>query len=154
MACLEVATSGLLAVALRSLACGNGALRGCAYQALALYDEALEASDFRSALQCLALALHHGCNAKHCQWHALPGCNHELPAPQTEALRAISRLASAARSEMRSRKLLHKMLDLDPYLLHSSQQFHGIVLVVAPRACGGRMMGEGQRSSFWLHLLE
>ena len=53
MACLEVATSGLLAVVLRGLAYCNDALRGCAYEALALYDEALEASDFRPALHDL-----------------------------------------------------------------------------------------------------
>ena len=53
MACLEVATSGLLAVVLRGLACCDDALRSCAYEALALYDEALEASDFRSALHDL-----------------------------------------------------------------------------------------------------
>ena len=53
MACLEVATSGLLAVVLRGLAHCDDALRGCAYEALALYDEALEASDFRSALHDL-----------------------------------------------------------------------------------------------------
>ena len=53
MACLEVATSGLLAVVLRGLAYCNDGLRGCAYEALALYDEALEASDFRPALHDL-----------------------------------------------------------------------------------------------------
>ena len=78
MACLEVATSGLLAVVLRGLACCNDALRGCAYQALALYAEALEASNIRSALQCLDL--HCGCNAIYIgKWHALHGCDYELP---------------------------------------------------------------------------
>ena len=55
MVCLEVATSGLLAVVLRGLACCDGAMRACAYEALALYNEALEASNFRSALPCLDL---------------------------------------------------------------------------------------------------
>ena len=45
--CLEIATSGLLAVTLRGLACGVSALRSCSYEALALYSEALEKSNFR-----------------------------------------------------------------------------------------------------------
>ena len=76
MACLEVATSGLLALVLRGLASCADALRGCAYEALGLYDEALEASDFRSALH----DLHHSCNTTHCKQHALHGCNDEIPA--------------------------------------------------------------------------
>lgn len=55
MTCLEVASSGLLAVLLRGLACRNAAMRSCAYEALALYGEALEASNFRLALSLLIL---------------------------------------------------------------------------------------------------
>ena len=47
MTCLEVATSGLLAVALRALACGSAVLCSCAYEVLAHYNEMLEASNFR-----------------------------------------------------------------------------------------------------------
>ena len=59
MTCLEVATSGLLAVALRALACGSAVLRSCAYEVLAHYNDMLEASNFRYCslsclLQCIA----------------------------------------------------------------------------------------------------
>ncbi len=47
LSCLEVATSGLLAVVVRGLACGSAAFRSCSYEALALYNEALEQSNFR-----------------------------------------------------------------------------------------------------------
>ena len=47
MSCLEVATSGLLAVVLRGLACSSAALRSSSYEALALYNDALEQSNFR-----------------------------------------------------------------------------------------------------------
>ena len=51
--CLEVATSGLLAVLLRGLACGSAAFRSCSCEALALYTEALKHSNFRWIV-CLA----------------------------------------------------------------------------------------------------
>ncbi len=54
MSCLDIAKSGLLAVVLRGLACGNAVVRRCSYEALALYSEAVETSNFRSAgLHCL-----------------------------------------------------------------------------------------------------
>lgn len=45
--CLDIATSGLLALVLRGLACGSAAFRSCSYEALALYKEALEQCNFR-----------------------------------------------------------------------------------------------------------
>lgn len=57
--CLEVATSGLLAVVLRGLACGCAAYRSRSYAALALYSAALEQSNFRH-VACLGLPSCHG----------------------------------------------------------------------------------------------
>jgi len=54
MSCLDIAKAGLLAVVLRGLACGSAVVRRCSYEALALYSEAVETSNFRSAgLHCL-----------------------------------------------------------------------------------------------------
>jgi hypothetical protein len=45
--CLDMATTGLLSLLLRSLACQDNELRGLAYECLALYETTLENSIFR-----------------------------------------------------------------------------------------------------------
>jgi hypothetical protein len=47
LGCLDMAGWGLLSLLLRCLACADDALRGLAYEALALYADTLERSNFR-----------------------------------------------------------------------------------------------------------
>ena len=74
MTCLEVATSGLLAVVLRALACGSAVLCSCAYEVLAHYNDMLEASNFRYC--SLSCSLQHIPSRKvHGSQSSLPLCS-------------------------------------------------------------------------------